>query len=34
VRVPVAAIDAVNAGPALGQAANQVAAEVADWVGR
>ena len=33
-RVPVAAIDAANAGTALGQAANQVAAEVADWVGR
>ena len=33
-RVPVAAIDAVSAGPALNQAANQVAGEVADWVGR
>lgn len=33
-RVPVAAIDAVSSGPALNQAANQVAGEVADWVGR
>ncbi len=33
-RVPVAAIDAPSAGPALNQAANQVAAEVAGWVGR
>jgi cholesterol transport system auxiliary component len=33
-RVPVAAIDAASAGPALNQAANQVAAQVADWVGR
>ena len=33
-RVPVATIDAVAAGPALNQAANQVAGEVADWVGR
>lgn len=33
-RVPVAAIDTVTAGPALNQAANQVAGEVADWVGR
>jgi cholesterol transport system auxiliary component len=33
-RVPVAAIDAVAAGPALNQAANQVATEVADWIGR
>jgi len=31
-RVPVAAIDAVSAGTALNQAANQVAAEVATWV--
>lgn len=31
-RVPVAAIDAASAGPALNQAANQVAAEVARWV--
>ncbi|WP_375427836.1 ABC-type transport auxiliary lipoprotein family protein [uncultured Sphingomonas sp.] len=33
-RVPVTAIDAANAGTALGGAANQVAAQVADWVGR
>lgn len=33
-RVPVAAIDAASAGPALNQAANQVASEVADWIGR
>lgn len=33
-RVPVSAIDAVPAGVAINQAANQVAAEVADWVGR
>ena len=33
-KVPVTAIDAVSAGPALNQAANQVATEVADWVGR
>ena len=33
-KVPVGAIDAVSAGPALNQAANQVATEVADWVGR
>jgi cholesterol transport system auxiliary component len=33
-RAPIAAIDAVSAGPALNTAANQVAAEVADWVGR
>lgn len=32
-RVPVAAIDAASAGPALNQAANQIAAEVATWVG-
>jgi len=31
-RVPVAAIDATTAGPALSQAANSVAVEVADWV--
>lgn len=31
-RVPVAAIDATSAGPALSQAANQVADEVAAWV--
>lgn len=33
-RVPVPAIDATTVGPALNQAANQVAAEVADWIGR
>jgi cholesterol transport system auxiliary component len=33
-RVPVGAIDPANAGPALNQAANQVAGEVADWVRR
>ena len=33
-RVPVSAIDAANAAAGLTQAANQVAAEVADWVGR
>jgi len=33
-RVPVAAIDAPSAATALNQAANQVAGEVADWVGR
>lgn len=32
--VPVAVIDAASAGPALNQAANQIAGEVADWVGR
>ena len=32
-RVPVAAADAANVAPALNQAANQVAAEVATWVG-
>ncbi|WP_267394211.1 MULTISPECIES: ABC-type transport auxiliary lipoprotein family protein [unclassified Sphingomonas] len=32
-RVPVTSIDAGSAGPALSQAANQVAAEAADWVG-
>lgn len=31
-RVPVGAIDPANAGPALNQAANQIAGEVADWV--
>jgi cholesterol transport system auxiliary component len=31
-RVPVAAIDATNAGSAISQAANQVAVEVAAWV--
>lgn len=33
-RVPVAAIDATNAGTAISQAANQVAGQVAQWVGR
>ncbi|KQU61804.1 ABC transporter [Sphingomonas sp. Leaf339] len=33
-RVPVAAIDAASAGPALNKAANQVATQVADWIGR
>jgi cholesterol transport system auxiliary component len=33
-RVAVAKIDSDNVGPALNQAANQVAAEVADWVGK
>lgn len=33
-RVPVAAIDAASVGSALNDAANQVAVEVADWVGR
>ena len=32
--VPAGAIDAAIVGPALNQAANQVAGEVADWVGR
>ncbi|MEA1085216.1 ABC-type transport auxiliary lipoprotein family protein [Sphingomonas sp. CD22] len=31
-RVPVTAIDAATAGPAISQAANQVAVEVATWV--
>ncbi len=31
-RVPVVAIDALTVGPALNQAANQVAADVADWI--
>ncbi|WP_174291250.1 ABC-type transport auxiliary lipoprotein family protein [Sphingomonas bacterium] len=34
VRVPVASIDAASAGPALNDAANQIAGQVADWVGR
>ena len=34
VRVPVTTIDATGVGPALNDAANQVAAQVADWVGR
>lgn len=33
-RVPVAVIDAPSAGTALNSAANQVAVQVADWVGR
>lgn len=33
-RVPVAKIDAASVGPALNRGANQVAAQVADWVGR
>lgn len=33
-RVPVSAIDADTVGPALNTAANQVATQVADWVGR
>ncbi len=33
-RVPVAAIETAPVGAALNQAANQVAAEIADWVGR
>lgn len=32
--VPVAAIDAIGSAAALDQAANQVAVQVADWVGR
>jgi cholesterol transport system auxiliary component len=32
--VPVTTIDAAGAGAGLNQAANQVAAQVADWVGR
>lgn len=32
-RAPVAALDAANAGAALNQAANQVATEVAAWIG-
>jgi cholesterol transport system auxiliary component len=31
-RIPISAIDAANAGPALSAAANQVAGEVAAWV--
>jgi cholesterol transport system auxiliary component len=33
-RVPVSSIDAASAGAALNTAANQVAQQVADWVGR
>ena len=32
-RSPIAAVDVANAGPALNQAANQIAAEVAAWIG-
>jgi cholesterol transport system auxiliary component len=32
-RVPVAAVDVVNVRPALNQAANQIATEVAAWIG-
>ncbi|WP_448501263.1 ABC-type transport auxiliary lipoprotein family protein [Sphingomonas sp.] len=33
-RAPIAAVDATNAASALNAAANQVAVQVADWVGR
>jgi cholesterol transport system auxiliary component len=33
-RVPVAAADRANVAPALNSAANQVAVQVADWIGR
>ncbi|WP_380782235.1 ABC-type transport auxiliary lipoprotein family protein [Sphingomonas sp. R86520] len=33
-RVPVAAIDAASSATGINQAANQVATEVADWIGR
>ena len=33
-RVPLATVDAAGAGPALNDAANQVAAQVAEWAGR
>ena len=33
-RTPLTVVDATNSGIGLNQAANQVAAEVADWVGR
>lgn len=33
-RVPVSAINAQTVAPAINQAANQVAVEVADWIGR
>ncbi len=33
-RVPVSAIDATSAAAGINQAANQVATEVADWIGR
>lgn len=32
-RVPIARVDAASAGPALNQAANQLAVTVADWIG-
>ena len=32
-RVPIAAVDVANVGPALNQAANQLAADVAAWIG-
>lgn len=32
-RVPIARVDVVSAGPALNQAANQLAVTVADWIG-
>ena len=31
-RVPIAAIDATNAGAGINQAANQIAAQVSDWI--
>jgi cholesterol transport system auxiliary component len=31
-RVPVGVIDALSVGPALNEAANKVAADVADWI--
>ena len=33
-RVPVAAIDAPSAAAGINQAANQVATQLADWIGR
>lgn len=33
-RVPIGEIDATTAGPAISDAANRVATEVADWIGR
>ena len=33
-RVPVARIDALSVGPAINRAANKVASDVADWVGK
>lgn len=32
-RIPIARVDAASAGPALNQAANQLAVTVADWIG-